>query len=127
MEPVVQPITIRQGDRHDYTFRVRERVWNATTEEWEAGDYVDLTGKTVRSQIRTTPEDPIVQATYNVVIMDQVTMKGGVYMYLLPTETAPLLVNGVYDVEMETTASPVDTETLIEGPVTVTKQVTRAA
>lgn len=129
MQPVVQDITVRQGDRFDLFVRLREKVWNpalnAGAGDWEPGDYIDLTGKTVRSQIRNDAADATVRAEFTVAISNQVTLKGGCLLTLFPDDTKVLTANGVYDVEIETTATPTDTETFLEGAVTLVKEVTR--
>jgi hypothetical protein len=129
VQPAVQDITVRQGDRFDLFVRLRQKVWNPALNgglgDWEPGPYVDLTGKTVRSQIRTTSDAAAVAATFTPTISDQVALKGGCLLTLFPVDTRSLSVNGVYDVEVETTATPTDTETFLEGAVTVKKDTTR--
>jgi hypothetical protein len=129
VQPAVQDITVRQGDRFDLFVRLRQKVWNPALNggagDWEPGPYVDLTGKTVRSQVRNTADDTTVRATFTPTISDQVTLKGGCLLTLFPVDTRALIVNAVYDVEVETTATPTDTETFLEGAITLKKEITR--
>lgn len=125
MQPVDQPITVYQGDRFDFFFRIRQKVWNEGTGEYEPGAYIDLTPYTIRSQVRNSVDDNTVRATFTCTKSNQVTTPGGCTITLSTTDTASLVENGVYDVEIETTANPVDRQTILKGTMTLTKQVTR--
>lgn len=54
MIPASSDLTIYQGDSFSVLFRVRASVFNAETQTYSPGDYVDLTGATAKSQIRAT-------------------------------------------------------------------------
>ncbi len=130
MQPVIQDIAVYQGDRFDLFFRFRQKVWNPATEEYEPGPYIDLTDKTIRAELRTVvADDPgsVLLASFVITKSDQGTVTGGCTISLLPVTTTALLVNGVYDVEIETTANPVDRKTIIRGAMILTQQVTKVA
>lgn len=128
MQPVQQDINIYQGDRFDFFFRLRERTWNSGTSQWEPGPYIDLTGKRAKAEIRATAGavgNALATMHYQFTDQQDPDLRGGVLLWLLPEDSAPLVANGVWDVQLETdTATPTDTQTYIMGVVNVTKQVT---
>jgi hypothetical protein len=66
---VVVPPHMKQGDTFRYAFRVRDRNLDGTP-----GDPVDLTGVTVRSQMRATPQDAVAVIDFDAAVaVDQVT------------------------------------------------------
>lgn len=57
------PVSVR-GDTFTWDFRLRERVWDEPSQEWVAGDPIDLTGSEVESQLRATKDDPAPLLTF---------------------------------------------------------------
>lgn len=127
MQPAPQDLTIYQGDDYSFFFRLRERIWDVAAEQYVAGDYVDLTGWSGKSQIRVSPQSADPVAEFEVVITNQVTIKGGVILKLTNAQTAALLPalqsGGVWDVQL--TNEVAEVQTFIAGKVTVTAEVTR--
>lgn len=127
MIPYPKNITIRFGDAKEIFFRVRERVWSGT--EWVAGDYRDLTGWTILSQVRATTEDPIPLLEFTATLGDQTDLVNGigsVYLKLTGAETAGVtrtITTGKWDVEL--TDDLGDPYTYVAGDVTFTKDVSR--
>jgi hypothetical protein len=121
--PASQDITIYQGDTwDDLFFRVRNRVYNSSTGEYEAGSYVDLTGYTAKAEIRPTPGGNLIVAM-TVTLSNQSTTPGGVLLSLTPTQTAGLPTSGgVYDVQLTSGAGV--KRTYLAGKVTVIPEVT---
>lgn len=133
MIPHVEDITIRFGDAKEIFFRVRERVWdpaaNGGAGGWVAGDYRDLTGWTVLSQIRQTTEDATILLTFTPTLGDQsdlVNGRGAVLLKLTGVQTAGLartLTSAVYDVQLTDAAG--DPWTYIAGAVAFVKDTSR--
>jgi hypothetical protein len=129
MQPAVKDITIRRGDTKELFFRVRTKVWNATTSAWEPGPYKDLTGYTVAAQVRTAKDATSILLTFAVTLGNQADLtngRGAVLLKIPGTDTAavPLAtVTGVYDVQF--TEPDGDPFTYLEGNVLFTEDVTR--
>jgi hypothetical protein len=80
---VVVPPHMKQGDTFRYAFRVRDRNLDGTP-----GDPVDLTGVTVRSQMRATPQDAVAVIDFDAAVaVDQVASKGVVLLEGIPADT----------------------------------------
>lgn len=131
MQPVLQDISVYQGDTFDFFFRVRERVWDPALEEYVAGNYINLTGWSGKSQIRASADATAVLAEFTVTISDQAVTPGGVLLVLTPAQTAalpatasPTVPAAIWDVQLTNGAGEI--RTFIRGAVTVTREVTRA-
>jgi len=126
MKPAKHDIEIRRGDTYELFFRVRTRVWNPTTEVWEAGAYRDLTGYEVTAQLRTAADAATVEIEFTCVLTNQTTVPGGVLVRATPAQTQALIITaGVYDVQLDPDGTGDDKYTYLEGDVTITKDVTR--
>ena len=113
-EPALYPISIYKGDDYELLFRVKDSL----------GAYVVLTGWTGRAQIRLSPADVAIIASFTVTVETQTTTPGGVLISMAKTLTSAIAVPaGVYDVEMTDTATK--THTYLKGPVIITDDVTR--
>jgi len=118
-KPAEYAIELYQGDSYDLYFRVSQRGVSGLME------YRDLTGSTVRGQIRPTKESSTVLATFVCTLADQGVNTGGVLIHLDPAVTKALsFTTAVYDIEIEFAAT--DISTVLAGPVTLLKEVTRA-
>lgn len=118
--PALQAISITTGDSREIFFRIKRKVSdNPATYE-----YLDLTGCTVRSQIRPNVDSDTVLATFTCTLANQSTSRGGVFMKLTPIQTRAITTNGVYDVEVEFPTTG-ELKTFVAGSVTITKDVTR--
>lgn len=115
-------LEIIQGD----TFRWIIMVQDST------GAALDLTGYTVRGQIRKAYTDVSPTETFNVTIdPDQVTNMGKVTLLLNPAETAAINKGSYkYDVELEADTDGVQNNSevhkLYRGSVTVLPEATKA-
>ena len=129
MEPAKKDITIRRGDTKEIFFRVRTKVWNATTSLWGPGPYKDLTGYTIASQVRQTKGANTTLLDFDVTIGNQADVtngRGAVLLKIPGSETATVPTNvatGVYDVQF--TEPDGDPFTYLEGNVLFTEDVTR--
>lgn len=106
-------MTIVQGD--SYELRIRLRSSDAT--------YIDLTGATVRSQIRYRPNG-LLMVEFTAVLMDQATPEGlgGVSLQLTAEQTAALRSNGVYDVQIDWPTGTI--QTCLAGQMLLEQDVT---
>ena len=118
MKPAPQDIQFTQGDSFDLFFRLKKRVDETT---W---DYVDLTGATVKAQIRQTAAASSVDAEFAVTLSNQATTKGGCLLHLSAVLSEALPTgNRVWDCQI--TFANGDVKTVMGGKVTVNEQVTR--
>jgi hypothetical protein len=109
-------LTIEQGA----TFKKSVTIKEATT-----GLPRDLTGYTVRGQIRATYEDVAPLTAFNCIIT---TPASGVFTFELPTDTTKILdfEVAVYDLELVQTASfPENVERIMQGNVYLSKEATK--
>ena len=124
MQPAVHDITIYRGDNYELFVRLREKVWNAGTNTWIPGDYINLTGFTGKAQFRADEDASTVAVEFTVTLGNQSTVPGAAYMRLSAAQTAALTVlTGKYDLQF--TDGSANTQTYLKGTVTVTKDVTR--
>jgi hypothetical protein len=109
--PAVIHLAIYQGDDFGFALDVQDA----------AGSPVDLTGSTATAQMRKTPNDPAVVATF------AVTVDGStITLRLSDTETAALpAAGGMWDVQVVRADGIVTT--LAAGQARVYADVTRAA
>lgn len=130
MKPYVKAIDIRRGDTKELFFRVRTKVWNATTLVYDPGPYKDLTGYTITSQVRQAKSSATVLLTFTCMIGNQADATAGlgaVYMVISADDTATVPLNvtgGFYDIQF--TEAGGNVFTYIEGAVTFDEDVTRA-
>lgn len=129
MIPTTLDITIRFGDYKEIFFRVRDRVFNSGTGEWEPGSYRNLTGYTILSQVRLTEDDPTPLLTFTSTLGNQaepVNGTGSVLLKLTGTQTGGVsrtTTKAKWDVQMTDPAG--DPATYIAGDVTFVKDVSR--
>lgn len=114
------PLPIYQGDVRRWSFRVRERNTDGT-----AGNPRDLTGVTVRAQIRATAANQQILVSWTAAAAaDQVASPGVVLLSLTPAQTAALPAGkAVFDVEL--TFPNGDVQTYLTGEINVIAEVTR--
>lgn len=127
MLPGVMDLEIYQGDRHEIGLFIQEQIWNEATKEYIDGERMDLTGYTVRAQIRTKKTDENIAAEYTCTVdPDQETNPGAVLCVLLPSQTQALTEGSyVWDIEFE--QDPQNIFTYVAGSVKVVGGVTRAS
>lgn len=118
VKPGTHDLDIYKGDSFELFFRIRETDVNG-----DPAGYVNLTGRVPKAQIRASASSGTVLAEFTAALADQTTAPGGVLLTLTPAQTAAL-TNGVWDVQLTTTATG-DTKTYLRGTVTVTDEVTR--
>lgn len=129
MIPTTLDITIRFGDYKEIFFRVRDRVFNSGTGQWETGNYRDLTGYTVLSQVRVLEDDAAPILTFTSTLgnqADPVNGTGAVLLKLTGTQTAGVsrtTTKAKWDVQMTDLSG--DPATYIAGDVTFVKDVSR--
>lgn len=127
MIPAPVDIEIQQGDRHEIYFRAQEQIYDEANEVWIAGDYIDLTGMTIRSQIRTSysASSPAAEFTCTVITpQSDPDIKGSGMAYLLPSQTA-VLTAGDYVWDLEISSGVNFNDTWFSGKATVKPEVTR--
>jgi hypothetical protein len=122
--PGTYALNIYQGDLIVKVFRLRDATIDPVTGDVIPGDYKDLTGKTVQSEIRTTKNNPTVAAAFTgAVDADQVTNKGQLSITMLPAVSKTLSEgNYVWDLQVKT--STTDIKTYLAGPLVVVGDVT---
>lgn len=128
MIPVSLPITIRRGNTKEIFFRVRDRVWDDTANEWVPGPYRDLTDYEINAQVRETATSQTPLLTFMATMGDQTNpeLRGSILLKVTDEATATVpaeLKNGVWDCNL--TEPDGDTFTYIEGIVTFTTSVTK--
>lgn len=113
----VVPLKINKGTTFRHKF-----VW-----KMESGKAVDITGYSIRSQIRSTVDSPVTLlelSTVNGRIYFGDATKGEFFLYLTAVETAALdWKEGVYDILI--TNNTDSFRAVIESPVTTEEGVTR--
>ena len=106
-------------------------VLQGTTAKWsirvanQSGIPIDLTNVTLKGQIRTTYNSPVVEADLNFEMVD--APQGAVYMSLNPTQSEALTTNRyVFDVEATEAVAPSGSNVyrILEGSVIVRPRVT---
>lgn len=126
MTPASKDIEIRLGDSKELFIRIRSRIWDSASSTYIPGDYIDITGWTILSQIRITSEDASPLLTFTSTIYPQATTPGGFSLKLTATQTGGLarnLTSGVWDCQI--TESSGDVNTYVAGNVTFVKDVSR--
>lgn len=133
MVPGRSHITLYQGDDFSYYFRLRGATWNPALNSgaggWVPGAYLNLTGHTVKAQVRKTAEDESVLAEFEFTLAAQSgDTLGGVLLTLAGDATAavPPTIPGkewVWDVEI--TKPDGSNDTYLSGKVRTLAQVTR--
>lgn len=116
-------LVIRQG----VTFR-KEFVWQDANgvainlSNWKARMQIrKKAGGDLLLDLRSDPADPAFRANAKLVIT---AATGTVAVYIGATVTAALASNGVYDLELASLTDPEEVERLVEGTVTLSKEVT---
>jgi hypothetical protein len=123
MQPAEHNITIYRGDNFELFVRLREKTWNAATNTFIPGAYLDLTGQTGKAQLRQDEDSTTVAAEFTVDLGNQSTTPGSAYIRLTATQTAGLTItSGKYDLQFTVGG---ETLTYLRGNVTITKDVTR--
>ena len=79
---------------------------------------IDLTGFSFCGQIRKTVSDPIIQASFDFIIQDQITDKGKVFAIISNTSTMNIAVNESRSAERVTTIMTYDIESTFNGETT---------
>jgi hypothetical protein len=89
----------------------------------EDGSVKDLTGYSARAQMRSKKSDASAAATFTCTVTDA---SGGVIKMSLPNSTSSALTAGRYYYDLEIyTASDAIVKRLLEGEVTVDREITR--
>lgn len=121
MVPVTVDLTVYRGDTFSMFFRLRHRLEDGTS-----GDYIVLTGRTPKAQIRATSDTNTVMAEFVAVLGDQALYPGSVLLTLPSTVTAAMSAGGTWDCQLVTEGTnPPVVKTYISGAVTLIKDVTR--
>lgn len=116
--PPTYPLEFYQGDSVAFSIRARGR-----TSTGGPGAYYDLTGSTAKAQLRTFEEDST-SIEFTVTLGNQTTERGKINLALSHAQTAALTdTEYVWDIQITWPDGRVTT--LLRGPVTVTKEVTR--
>jgi len=90
-----------------------------------SGIPLDLTGYTVRAQIRSTPQSTLIKA-FTTTIPNPTN--GNIVMELLATETAELnFVSAKYDVELIPPTGEEYASRILQGDVLLSKEITKSA
>lgn len=110
-----KPVELYRGDDIRKAVRLKDK---------NTGEYLDLTGWTGASQLRSTPGSPTVAGTFTIEIADQLTETGRVYLVMPRAQSAVLpLGNLAWDLELTNTAD--EKMTVLYGTMTVVEDVTR--
>lgn len=137
MIPGASHIVLYQGDDYSYFFRLRSATWDEINEVWVPGAYMDLTGHTVKAQVRKSESDASVLAEFTPTLAAQAgATLGGVLLTLDSDDTAAVQAthasgrvldskapNWVWDVQITSPGGQVDT--YLKGKVRCEAQVTR--
>lgn len=122
--PAIVNIDHYQGDRLEVFFRVRERIWSASSQSWEIGDYINFTGGVPKGHVKASKDDLAPFVTFDCSLSNQATVPGGVLAVLSPAQTTLMIERTYYyDIQVERGASQVDT--YIAGVIVMEKEVTR--
>lgn len=118
-QPATLPLTLYEGDTFTYPFRIRV----------QGGAYVDLTGHTVKCQIRKSNGTLVLEVTCTI-HPDQGANPGLVTLSLTKVETTGLTAaagtGALSDVEITNPAG--DRRTYIKfAPITITAEITKDA
>lgn len=110
----------------NYDFKIYQGATFSRVITWkdESGALVDLTGYSARMQIRKKIDgDSIIELTTS---NGRITLGGAagtITLNISATDTAALLSNGVYDLELVASGNIVTR--LLEGSVTLSREVTK--
>jgi hypothetical protein len=100
MKPASYTVGFTIGDDVSIPFRYRTRVWNVTTQTWDPGPAVDLTGWTARCQFRPTYDSTTFVEAAMMIDADQVANTGFFYLSLSSVQTLGMGSDWVYDIEL---------------------------
>jgi hypothetical protein len=128
VKPVKQDIQFVKGDDVDLYFRLQAQVFNPSTQLYEAGDYVNLTGSEVRSQIRDDFGGALLE-TFTPGLADQTIYPGLLVLSLTADQTEtfdppPLVAKNTYKYDVEIILPNGKKRTYIQGSVSVLPEVT---
>ena len=124
MKPASYTLNVVRGDDVKITIRARTNTYDPATQTYTLGDYIDLTGYTVASMFRLTPDatSPTpVTATCNV-DANQVLNKGTFYVVLSETQSAQIADGWGFDIELVNPSG--FKQTYITGKVVLTLDYT---
>lgn len=119
-KPVTLPLEIYEGDTFRYPFRIRELPAGS-------GPYVDLTGHTVKAQLRSSSGTLVMELTCTV-DPDQTTNRGKVTLSLTKVQTTGLkaAAGAAPACDVEITNPATERRTYISfAPITITAEVTK--
>lgn len=109
--PAQRNISIYKGDSFAFQFTLKDPV---------SEEPVDLTGTTVKAQIRATEDSATVMAEF---VTSHDDDGGTVTISLTPVLTTALTTSGVWDVQL--TFPDTTVRTYLRGTATLVKEVTR--
>jgi hypothetical protein len=119
-------LKIYKGDSYSLLLRVRSTVWDEEQGAFVPSDYVNLTGKIARAQIR--PEaghtgEPLAEFTCTIPSQAVESNYGTILLTLTPAQTAALTSAAMWDIQIQN-ADATDVHTYLRGTVTSEDQVT---
>lgn len=125
-KPAVLDIDIYRGDTTDITLRFRTRVFNGAQGGYTAGDYINLTGYTIRAQVRQLAGSEVILAEFTCYLSDQsnAATVGGVVATLTSAQTTTLPIGTSYW-DLQLTAPDGTVKTFVAGATNVIADVTR--
>lgn len=113
-----------RGDRHEIFVRAKDQIWDQDLQRFVDGSYLDLTGRTITSQLRLAKDSPEIAATLEVQLYDQTVTPGALMVVILPAASA-LLTEGTYYWDLQTSSSATEVDTFLAGKATCIGDVTR--
>jgi hypothetical protein len=119
--PAPLDITIYQGDTFELPLRMREVLANGTL-----GDYIDLTGSTIKAQVRATKAGSVLaEFVYTPADQTDAATKGAYVLSLSHAVTAALSADSVGGWDAQITYPDGKVRTLLRGKVDVEGEWTR--
>lgn len=124
MKPVSYILNVVRGDDVKITIRARTNTYDPVTQTYTLGDYIDLTGYTVASMFRLSPDasSPTPVTATCTVDADQVTKKGTFYVVLSEVQSAAITDGWGFDIELINPSG--FKQTYITGKVSMTLDYT---
>lgn len=108
-------LDVYQGDLISFGIRLRSVTWDEDQQKWVAGDWIDLSGTTVKAQVRKTKASTALTAEFTCTPNpDQALNKGRCQLVMLPAVTAGIAAGKyVWDCQLE--SSPENIRTRLAG------------
>jgi hypothetical protein len=123
MIPAQCDISLYRGDDFSLLVRLRSSIWDNYQQKFVPGPYVNLTGWTGKAQVRPSEDSPTVITEFQVIVLDQTQLVGGVQLMLADEQSSLITVGGTWDMQLTDTTDWV--ATYLKGNIILIKDVSK--